>query len=89
MPSFLPDVAEIREDAVDDPAYADLRARMEARLLAVLADHDDHDDPKLAEEPCRFKLEPYAGPPDTVWFAYMWFQREPGTLRSTCVWITR
>ena len=56
----------------DDPAYEEVRSRMEARLLAIL---ERADDPRLTEEPCRYELEPYAGPPDTMWFAYMWYQR--------------
>ena len=64
-PDYLNNVAT-------DPAYEQVRARMEARLMAVLAEQDD---PRLGDEPCHFELEPYAGPPDTVWFAYMWFQK--------------
>ncbi|RZV48275.1 MAG: sulfatase [Acidimicrobiales bacterium] len=55
-----------------DPAHEETRARMEARLLSVL---EEHNDPRLMEQPCRYELEPYAGPPDTNWFAYMWFQK--------------
>jgi len=64
-PDYLHNVAA-------DPAYEDVRARMEARLLAIL---EEHDDPRLTEDPCRYELEPYAGPPDTEWFAYMWFAK--------------
>ena len=64
-PDYLTNVA-------GDPAYQEVQARMEARLLAIL---EANDDPRLTEDPCRYELEPYAGPPDTNWFAYMWFQR--------------
>ncbi|MDA1301898.1 MAG: sulfatase [Proteobacteria bacterium] len=42
-----------------DPQYEPVRARMEARLLAIL---EEQNDPRLMEQPCRFELEPYAGP---------------------------
>ena len=43
-----------------DPAYANVRRQLEARLLAVL---EAQDDPRLMEQPCRYEFEPYAGPP--------------------------
>ena len=43
----------------DDPAYADIRAALEARLLDELKTHAD---PRLMEQPCRYEFEPYAGP---------------------------
>ena len=55
-----------------DPDFEEVRARLEAKLLAVLIEQDD---PRLMEQPCRYELEPYAGPPDTEWFAYMWFHK--------------
>ena len=45
-----------------DPAYANIRADLEARLLAHLASEDD---PRLMEQPCRYEFEPYAGPPNS------------------------
>ena len=53
-PHYLTNVA-------DDPAYANVRGRMEARLLEVLKEQDD---PRLMEQPCRYEFEPYAGPPE-------------------------
>ena len=56
---------------VDDPSYMrnlaaepsaeGIRARMEARLLSIL---EEQNDPRLMEQPCRYELEPYAGPAD-------------------------
>ncbi len=46
-------------NAADDPAHADIRQAMEERLLSFLRDHND---PRLTEQPCRYELEPYAGP---------------------------
>ena len=43
-----------------DPAYANIRADLEARLLGHL---EAEDDPRLMEQPCRYEFEPYAGPP--------------------------
>ena len=48
-----------------DPAYASVRADMEARLLAVLKAQSD---PRLMEQPCRYEYEPYAGKVPKVWF---------------------
>lgn len=48
-----------------NPEYADVRARLEARLLATL---EAENDPRLTEEPCRYEYEPYAGPVDRAWF---------------------
>ena len=42
-----------------DPQYEPVRARMEARLMVIL---EEQNDPRLMEQPCRFELEPYAGP---------------------------
>ena len=42
-----------------DPAYEEVRARLERRLLTVL---EEQNDPRLMEQPCRFEAEPYAGP---------------------------
>lgn len=47
-------------NVADDPAYANVRRQLEARLLAVL---EEQDDPRLMEQPCRYEFEPYAGPP--------------------------
>ena len=52
-------------NVADDPAYADVRAELEGRLMAVL---EAEDDPRLTESPCRFELEPYAGHPTAAWF---------------------
>ena len=57
-PDYLDNVA-------DDPDYASVRERMEARLLGILAQQDD---PRLMEQPCRYEYEPYAGPVDRAWF---------------------
>ena len=57
---------DLREDphymhnVAADPAYANIRGQMEAQLLAVLREQND---PRLMEQPCRYELEPYAGPP--------------------------
>ena len=48
-----------------DPDYAEVRTRMEARLLSIL---ETEDDPRLMEQPCRYEYEPYAGPVDKAWF---------------------
>lgn len=48
-----------------DPDYEPVRAELEARLLAVLAEQDD---PRLTEQPCRYEYEPYAGKVPQVWF---------------------
>jgi uncharacterized sulfatase len=48
-----------------DPEYAEVRERMEARLLRVL---EEQGDPRLMEQPCRYEYEPYAGPVDKAWF---------------------
>ena len=59
---------DLREDpdymrnVAKDPAYANVRGDMEARLLAILAEQRD---PRLMEQPCRFELEPFAGPAST------------------------
>ena len=53
-PDYMTNVA-------DDPGYADVRARMEERLIAVLKAEND---PRLMEQPCRYEAEPYAGPLD-------------------------
>ena len=45
-----------------DPAYANVRADLEARLLGLL---EAEDDPRLMEQPCRYEFEPYAGPPSS------------------------
>lgn len=42
-----------------EPAYADIRAALHARLHATLRAQDD---PRIAEVPCRFEHTPYAGP---------------------------
>ncbi len=42
-----------------DPAYANVRGQLAARLLAIL---EEQNDPRLMEQPCRYELEPYAGP---------------------------
>ncbi|MDE0659791.1 MAG: sulfatase [Gammaproteobacteria bacterium] len=47
-------------NVADDPRYANVKGQMEARLLAIL---EEQDDPRLMEQPCRYELEPYAGPP--------------------------
>ena len=57
-PDYLDNVAA-------NPDYESVRARMEARLLAILAEEDD---PRLMEQPCRYEYEPYAGPVDRAWF---------------------
>jgi N-sulfoglucosamine sulfohydrolase len=46
-------------NVADDPAYADIRQAMEDRLMGMLRDQND---PRLTEQPCRYELEPYAGP---------------------------
>lgn len=51
-PCYLNNVA-------DDPAYANIRKSMEARLLSLLREQND---PRLMERPCRYEMEPYAGP---------------------------
>ncbi len=51
-PDYLVNVA-------GDPAYANVRGQMEARLLKIL---EEQDDPRLMEQPCRYEFEPYAGP---------------------------
>ncbi len=48
-----------------DPEYAEVRAELEARLLAEL---EKQADPRLTEEPCRYEYEPYAGKVPQVWF---------------------
>ena len=55
-PDYMRNVAQ-------DPSYAEVRQRMEARLLGILREQND---PRLMEQPCRFELEPYAGPPATL-----------------------
>ena len=47
-------------NVADDPAYANVKGQMAARLLEVLAREDD---PRMVEDPCRYEFEPYAGPP--------------------------
>ena len=51
-PAYMTNVA-------DDPAYADVRASLETRLLGVLREQND---PRLMEQPCRYEFEPYAAP---------------------------
>ena len=57
---------DLREDphymnnVATDPAYANVRGQMADRLLKIL---EEQDDPRLMEQPCRYELEPYAGPP--------------------------
>ena len=46
--------------------YAEIRADLNARLMAVLQEQDD---PRLTESPPRFDLPPYAGPPSEQWQA--------------------
>ena len=48
-------------NVADDPKYANVRGQMEARLHRIL---EEQDDPRLMEQPCRYELEPYAGPPE-------------------------
>ena len=57
-PDYMTNVA-------DDPKYTDVRAELEARLLAEL---EKQADPRLTEEPCRYEYEPYAGKVPQVWF---------------------
>ena len=45
-------------NVADEPAYANVRGQMEARLLKIL---EEQDDPRLTEQPCRYEFEPYAG----------------------------
>ncbi len=46
-------------NVADDPAYANIRQTLEQRLLALLRAEAD---PRVMEQPCRYELEPYAGP---------------------------
>ena len=46
-------------NVADDPAYANIRNTMQERLFKVLREQND---PRLMEQPCRYELEPYAGP---------------------------
>ncbi len=57
-PDYLTNVAA-------DPAFENVRATLEQRLLAVL---EAQDDPRLMEQPCRYEYEPYAGKVPRVWF---------------------
>ena len=52
-----------------DPAYAEIRAGLEARLLDTLGEQND---PRLMEQPCRFEFEPYAGKIPDEWFKDLW-----------------
>lgn len=61
-PDYMTNVAQ-------DPAYAGIKARLEARLLQVLREQND---PRLMEQPCRYEFEPYAGPIDKKWFEDLW-----------------
>ena len=51
-PHYMRNVAE-------DPAYANVRKTMQERLFQILQEQND---PRLMEQPCRYELEPYAGP---------------------------
>jgi len=57
-PDYLTNVA-------GEPAYAEVRARLERMLLDEL---EAHDDPRLTEQPCRYEHEPFAGRVPRVWF---------------------
>jgi uncharacterized sulfatase len=57
-PDYLNNVA-------DEAAYAEVKAELAARLKGVL---EEHDDPRLTEQPCRYEYEPYAGKVPQVWF---------------------
>ncbi len=57
-PHYLTNVAA-------EPAYADVRDRLERMLLDEL---EAQDDPRLTEQPCRYEYEPYAGRVPRVWF---------------------
>ncbi|MBS04946.1 MAG: sulfatase [Gammaproteobacteria bacterium] len=61
-PDYMTNVAE-------DPAYAEIRAGLEARLLDTLREEND---PRLMEQPCRFEFEPYAGKIPDEWFKDLW-----------------
>lgn len=52
-------------NVASDPAYATVRAELEARLMKVLHEHDD---PRLTEQPCRYEYESFAGKVSQVWF---------------------
>ena len=57
-PDYLKNVAS-------EPAYEEVRASLERRLLTILQTEAD---PRLTEQPCRFEYEPYAGKVPRVWF---------------------
>jgi len=57
-PHYLTNVAA-------DPAYSEIRADLERRLLNQL---ETQNDPRLTEQPCRYEYEPYAGKVPKVWF---------------------
>jgi N-sulfoglucosamine sulfohydrolase len=42
----------------EDPAYADIKAELSAKLMAVLVEQND---PRVVETPCRYEELPYAG----------------------------
>ena len=44
-----------------EPKYANIKGRLEARLKGLL---ERQNDPRLMEQPCRYELEPFAGPVD-------------------------
>ena len=58
--------------------YAQVRADLHARLMAVLAEQDD---PRLTESEPRFETPPYAGPASEDWHAEnmkLLFAKDPG-----------
>ncbi len=57
-PDYLNNVAA-------EPAYEQIRANLERRLLRIL---ETQADPRLTEQPCRYEYEPYAGRVPRVWF---------------------
>ena len=52
-------------NVASDPAFEDIRAELERRLLDIL---EKQDDPRVTEQPCRYEYEPYAGKVSKVWF---------------------
>ena len=55
----LNDDPDYMHNVADDPTYANIRKALQERLFSVLREQND---PRLMEQPCRYEMEPYAGP---------------------------
>jgi hypothetical protein len=57
-PHYLKNVAS-------DSDYTEIRNSLSGTLLTVM---EEHNDPRIAEEVCRFEMSPYIGSPAADWY---------------------